>query len=80
MNNPNTILYQFKVVDHNSSEYVSDNSFLVDTGATSHIVTDESMFINFDTNFNAVEHMLELADGTKLKSQAQKRGTVKVIF
>ena len=27
---------QFKVVDHNSSEYVSDNSFLVDTGATSH--------------------------------------------
>ena len=71
--------YQFKIDDSNS-QYTSNTSFLVDTGATSHIVTDESMFTNFDTNFNPVEHMLELADGTKLRSHAQKRGTVSVIF
>ena len=41
------------------------NSFLVDTGATSHIANDESMFIDFDPDFNPAEQFLELADGTK---------------
>ena len=49
--------FQFRVDDC--------NSFLVDTGATSHIANDESMFIDFDPDFNPAEHFLELADGTK---------------
>ena len=70
--------FQFTIDDSNSKGMY--NSFLVDTGATSHICNDESMFINFDQYFNSSEHVLELADGTKLNSMALKRGTVSVNF
>ena len=64
--------FQFRVDDC--------NSFLVDTGATSHIANDESMFIDFDPDFNPDEHFLELADGTKQNSKALKRGMIAVTF
>ena len=70
--------FQFTVDDNGSKGMC--NSFLVDTGATSHISNDESMFTDFDQNFNSAEHILELADGTKWNSMALKRGTVKVNF
>ena len=40
------------------------SSMLVDCGATSHIVNDESMFLKFNYEFNADKHVIELADGT----------------
>ena len=40
------------------------SSMLVDCGATSHIVNDESMFLKFDDEFDADKHVIELADGT----------------
>jgi hypothetical protein len=47
---------------------------LVDCGATSHIVRDESWFINFDKTFKPKDHLMELADGTRKTGVAEKRG------
>jgi len=38
---------------------------LVDTGATSHIVTDRNKFLTIDPNFDASNHYIELADGSR---------------
>ena len=47
---------------------------LVDCGATTHIVTDESKFINFDENFNPASYFIELADGSRSNNLALKGG------
>ena len=56
------------------------NSMLVDSGATSHIVHDESMFTSFDDDFKPRKHCVELADGRKLSGMALKKGKVPVGF
>lgn len=52
---------------------------MVDTGATSHIVTDITKFKDFDENFKPQKHILELADGVRSSSEqeqfAQSRNT-----
>ena len=57
--------------------HVSNDCLLVDTGATSHIVSDKTKFINFDKNFDPDMHVIELADGSKAKVVAGK-GAAKV--
>lgn len=52
----------------------SYNSYLVDTGATNHVITDETKFINFDPNFEPDSHFIELADGTRANNLVLKRG------
>ena len=42
-----------------------DPSLLVDTDATSRIVTDRSKCVSFDDNFDTNTHIIELADGSK---------------
>ena len=56
------------------------DSFLVDCGATSHIVTNDACFINIDQNFNPNEHYIELADGSKSNNIALKRGEVRIFL
>ncbi|TWW73992.1 hypothetical protein D4764_15G0013880 [Takifugu flavidus] len=53
---------------------------MVDTGATSHIVTDITKFKDFDENFKPQKHILELADGVRTSGVALKRGAAKDIF
>ncbi|MEE4247441.1 MAG: reverse transcriptase domain-containing protein [Kangiellaceae bacterium] len=50
-------------------------SFLVDSGATSHIVHDQSIFIEM-YNFDATKHILELADGTRCTEVVKGKGKV----
>ena len=52
-------------------------SLLLDSGATSHIITEESKFVKFDSNFNAKDHVIELADGSKA-NVVLGRGNAKV--
>ena len=40
-------------------------NLLVDTGATSHIINDNSKFVGFDTSFDSSSHFMELVDGSK---------------
>ena len=50
------------------------SSMLVDCGATSHIVNDESMFLKFDDEFDADKHVIELADGTRCAGVVKGKG------
>ena len=52
------------------------NTLLVDCGATTHIINDETMFSKFDTSFQPEKHFNELADGRKSNNIVLKRGEV----
>ena len=57
---------------------VKCNMLLVDCGATSHIITDESKFSKYDESFKPENHFVELADGTRCNNIALKRGDANV--
>ena len=54
------------------------NALLVDCGATTHIINDESKFSKFDCKFAPEKHYIELADGTRSNNAALKRGDVEI--
>ena len=58
----------------------SDNSesYLVDCGATSHVVNSDTNFVSTDPTFKPENHFIELADGTRSNNVAKKRGTVEM--
>lgn len=51
---------------------------MVDCGATSHMINDATKFITVDKSFRPEDHMIELADGTKVSRMAKMRGEDKV--
>jgi len=53
---------------------------LVDCGATTHIVNDDSCFIETDPSFNPEDHFIELADGILVDNEAKLKGTVLTQF
>jgi hypothetical protein len=65
-------------VDQRDSMGDCVNSLLVDTGATTHIVTDRAKFTEFQEGFDPDRHFIELADGSRANSLAQGRGKAKV--
>ena len=54
------------------------NALLVDCGATTHIINDESKFSKLDDKFTLEKHYIELADGTRSNNVALKRGDVEI--
>ena len=52
---------------------------LVDTGATSHIITDKSKFTTNDLAFKPEKHFVELADGRKY-NMALTRGDIPIML
>ena len=77
--NKNEHAFTFTVSDNNverlGKSFRSNPS--VNTGATSHIITDKSKFVAFDKNFNARGHVIELADGSKA-NVVRGKGTAKI--
>ncbi|KAI7789379.1 hypothetical protein IRJ41_019901, partial [Triplophysa rosa] len=59
---------------------VQEKGLLVDTGATSHIITDITMFKSFDSTFRPEMHSVELADGTRCNGIAQRKGNAEVFL
>ena len=59
----------YDIVSHKSN-------FLVDCGATKHIITDKSKFINFDQNFEPRNHFVELVNESLVNNIVLKRGDV----
>ncbi|KAK3876346.1 hypothetical protein Pcinc_018858 [Petrolisthes cinctipes] len=51
---------------------------LVDCGATSHIIIDKSKFVKFDENFEAMNHTIELADGSRSSGVVLGKGVASV--
>ena len=62
----------------NGSTTGKPNALLVDCGATTHIINDESKFSKFDDKFTPEKHYIELADGTRSNNVALKRGDVEI--
>jgi len=56
------------------------DNLLVDCGATAHIITDKSKFVEFDARFNPKEHFIELADGSRSNGVVQGKGCAKVLL
>ena len=56
--------FAFKVTVDNFDS-IRENSLLVDTGATAHILIDQSKFLKFDEDFKPENHYIELADGSR---------------
>ncbi|XP_057679455.1 uncharacterized protein LOC130907930 isoform X2 [Corythoichthys intestinalis] len=52
---------------------IRERGLMVDTGATSHIITDETKFKSFQETFKPENHSVELADGTRCSGVALKR-------
>lgn len=67
----------FKASDYRSYE-IQRKGLMVDTGATSHIITDLKKFKQFDDKFQPEKHYIELADETKASGVAQRRGDAEV--
>ena len=69
--------FAFKVtVD--SLNVTRENSLLVDTGATAHILNDKSKFLHFDDDFKPENHYIELADGSRACGVVSARGRAQV--
>uniref|UniRef100_A0A1A8B2B7 Retrovirus-related Pol poly from transposon TNT 1-94 n=1 Tax=Nothobranchius furzeri TaxID=105023 RepID=A0A1A8B2B7_NOTFU len=70
--------YAFKLKTDNANpgigKEIEIKGLMVDTGATSHIITDISAFKKFDNNFHGGTHCVELADGSRCKGVAEGRG------
>lgn len=57
---------------------VNVRGLMVDCGATLHIVTDLAKFKRFDEEFQAETHCVELANSTRCKGVAERRGNPQV--
>lgn len=57
---------------------VTHKGLMVDTGATSHIITNIDKFKRFDETFQPKDHFVELADGTRTSGVALKKGEAEV--
>ena len=49
-------------------------SLLIDSGATSHIMSDRKAFISFDSDYDPTDHYVELADGTRTNGLIKGKG------
>ena len=79
VNNEQKHTYAFKINEEQFKD-TQNKTFLVDCGATTHIVNNDDHFPYIDESFNPEEHYIELADGTKSNNTAKKRGTVETLL
>jgi hypothetical protein len=70
--------FAFTVQDQATGS-VNQRGMLVDTGATSHIVTSD-ILKRVDQTFKPSKHFIELADGTRASNIALKRGDAEVLL
>lgn len=59
---------------------INEKGLMVDTGATSHIVTDIKKFKSFNDSYKSETHCVELADGTLCRGVAQRKGDAEVFL
>lgn len=57
---------------------MEQQGLLVDSGASAHIMTEEGAFIRFDETFRPKNHVMQLADGTRITGSVQKKGDAQI--
>ena len=68
----------FNISENSSKKNTPNDMLLIDCGATAHIINDHSKFVDFDPNFNASQHTIELADSSRKTGVVLGRGKAKV--
>ena len=59
-------------IDDNYLQLLCKETFLVDCGATTHIINNESNLLGFDGSFDLTKHFIKLANGEKSNNVAKK--------
>lgn len=72
--------FAFKVTVDTFNNSARENSLLVDTGATAHILNDKFKFVRFDDKFKSQDHYIELADGSRANGVVSAKGRACVIL
>ena len=72
--------YCFKLSDSSSlmKRTVNAKGLMVDCGATSHMISDYKKFKTIDKAFKPENHVIELADGTRVTGVAKARGEAEI--
>ena len=68
------------LVSSNTDTSQHENSFLIDSGATVHIINDKDKFLCFNSSFVPENHVIQLADGTKASNVALAQGDATVLL
>lgn len=63
-----------------SVSQINSSFLLVDSGATSHIISDQSKFVNLDKNFDPEKHFIELADGSRKNNIVSAKGDARIMI
>lgn len=61
-----------------STQGGNKKGLMVDCGTTTHMINDATKFKTSDKSFRPEDHMIELADGTKVSGMAKMRGDAEV--
>ena len=73
----------FKIMVHNKDSIYAFNDstdYMIDCGATAHILSDPDLFVNFDKNFKAEKHVIELADCSRQVGVVTGRGDAEIML
>ena len=67
-------------MERNKTREKEETGLLVDSGATSHIVNDMSLFNWIDRDHKSKEHSLQLADGTEVTGTVHGKGNATMMI
>ena len=70
--------YAFTFCTDTVDTVCNKESFLVDCGATAHIIHDRSKFVRFDESFKPENHSIELADGSRTSGVVLGKGDAEI--
>ena len=70
--------FKSSVISNSESNLSKCDNLLVDCGATAHILNDVNKFVSFENNFDAKNHAIELADGTRSSGIVTAKGNAEV--
>ena len=62
----------------NANAPQEDEDYLVDCGATAHIINDPSKFVKYDDSFVPEDHIIELADCTRMTGIVTAKGDAEI--
>lgn len=52
----------------------------MDSGASAHIMTDEGALIRFNETFQPKNHVMQLADGTRITGSVLRKGDAQIVL
>ena len=70
----NNFVFKVSVSKTDAHDDIEHNNFLIDCGATAHIICDREEIIRINENFDSKNHIIELADCFRQRNVVIVRG------